>query len=142
MYQETSLKTDRMIYANTRSDEADMDYRMHCHNSYEIYYIITGNVEYLLEGRDCRPRPGTLIIIAPDCFHGLKVLDGQVYHRIRLHFTMEVLDERERVLLEPFRGGVLTSSLGWSGISGRWSSAGNTGKSCKILQFAQASPHF
>ena len=50
MYQETSLKTDRMIYANTRSDEADMDYRMHCHNSYEIYYIITGNVEYLLEG--------------------------------------------------------------------------------------------
>ena len=105
MYQETSLKTDRMIYANTRSDEADMDYRMHCHNSYEIYYIITGNVEYLLEGRDCRPRPGTLIIIAPDCFHGLKVLDGQVYHRIRLHFTKEVLDERERLLLEPFRGG-------------------------------------
>ena len=40
MYQETSLKTDRMIYANTRSDEADMDYRMHCHNSYEIYYIM------------------------------------------------------------------------------------------------------
>lgn len=105
MYQETSLKTDRMIYANTRSDEADMDYRMHCHNSYEIYYIITGNVEYLLEGRDCRPRPGTLIIIAPDCFHGLKVLDGQVYHCIRLHFTKEVLDERERLLLEPFRGG-------------------------------------
>ena len=82
MYQETSLKTDRMIYANTRSDEADMDYRMHCHNSYEIYYIITGNVEYLLEGRDCRPRPGTLIIIAPDCFHGLKVLDGQNTHHI------------------------------------------------------------
>ena len=97
---------------------------------------IEESVEYLLEGRDCRPRPGTLIIIAPDCFHGLKVLDGQVYHRIRLHFTMEVLDEREAA------GGVLTSSLGWSGISGRWSSAGNTGKSCKILQFAQASPHF
>ncbi len=105
MYQETSLKTDRMIYAHTRSDEADMDYRMHCHNSYEIYYMITGNVEYLLEGRDCRPRPGTLIIIAPDCFHGLKVLDGQVYHRIRLHFTEELLGQSERMLLAPFRGG-------------------------------------
>lgn len=106
MYQETSLKTERMIYAHTRSDEADMDYRMHCHNSYEIYYMITGNVEYLLEGRDCRPRPGALIVIAPDCFHGLKVLDGQVYHRIRLHFTEDVLAQQDRdALLGPFRRG-------------------------------------
>ena len=50
MYQEVSFKTEQVIYAHTRSDEADMEYKMHCHNSYEIYYMITGNVEYLLEG--------------------------------------------------------------------------------------------
>lgn len=106
MYQETSLKTENMIYTHTRSDEADMNYTMHCHNSYEIYYLITGNVEYFLEGSEFCPRPGSLIIIAPDCFHGLKALDGQVYHRIRLHFSEELLGREERArLLEPFRGG-------------------------------------
>ena len=49
MYQEVSFKTEQVIYAHTRSDEADMEYKMHCHNSYEIYYMITGNVEYLLD---------------------------------------------------------------------------------------------
>ena len=77
--------------------------RMHCHNSYEIYYMITGNVEYLLEGRPYRPRPGSLLVIAPGCFHGLRVLDGNEYHRIRLHFAGEILSDREReLLLQPF----------------------------------------
>ena len=49
MYQEDSFKTSQVVYAHTRSDEADMEYKMHCHNSYEIYYMITGNVEYLLD---------------------------------------------------------------------------------------------
>ena len=106
MYQDINLKTDCAMYAHTRSDEADQDYRMHCHNSYEVYYMVAGNVEYLMEGKVLRPRPGTLIIIAPNCFHGLKVLDGQVYHRLRLHFTEEALGEAERsFLLKPFQSG-------------------------------------
>lgn len=94
------------MYAHTRSDEADMEYKMHCHDSYEIYYMITGNVEYLLEGRPYIPRPGSLIVIPPRCFHGLKVLDGEEYHRIRVHFVKELLGEREReLLLGPFARG-------------------------------------
>ena len=50
MYQEDSFKTSQVVYAHTRSDEADMEYKMHCHNSYEIYYMVKGNVEYFLEG--------------------------------------------------------------------------------------------
>ena len=37
VYQEVSFKTEQVIYAHTRSDEADMEYKMHCHNCYEIY---------------------------------------------------------------------------------------------------------
>ena len=48
MYQEESFKTQKVVYAHTRSDEADMEYRMHCHDVYEVYYMISGNVEYLL----------------------------------------------------------------------------------------------
>ena len=106
MYQEESFRTNGVMYARTRSDEADMEYKMHCHDSYEIYYMITGNVEYLLEGRPYIPRPGSLIVIPPGCFHGLKVLDGEEYHRIRVHFVKELLGEREReLLLGPFARG-------------------------------------
>ena len=42
MYQEDSFKTSQVVYAHTRSDEADMEYKMHCHNSYEIYYMVKG----------------------------------------------------------------------------------------------------
>ena len=106
MYQEESFKTSKVIYAHTRSDEADMEYKMHCHDSFEIYYMITGNAEYLLEGKSYIPRPGSLIIIPPGCFHGLRVLDGEEYHRIRLHFVKELFGEREQdMLLKPFAAG-------------------------------------
>ena len=58
MYQEDSFKTSQVVYAHTRSDEADMEYKMHCHNSYEIYYMVKGNVEYFLEGTSYIPKPG------------------------------------------------------------------------------------
>ena len=76
-----------------------MEYKMHCHNSYEIYYMVKGNVEYFLEGTSYIPKPGSLLIIPPNCFHGLRVLDGSEYHRIRLHFVPELLTEKERRLL-------------------------------------------
>ena len=71
MYQEDSFKTSQVVYAHTRSDEADMEYKMHCHNSYEIYYMVKGNVEYFLEGTSYVPKPGSLLIIPPHhCGYG------------------------------------------------------------------------
>ena len=96
MYQEDSFKTSQVVYAHTRSDEADMEYKMHCHNSYEIYYMVKGNVEYFLEGTSYVPKPGSLLIIPPNCVRGLRVLDGSEYHRIRLHFVPELLTEKEK----------------------------------------------
>ena len=109
MYQEDSFKTSQVVYAHTRSDEADMEYKMHCHNSYEIYYMVKGNVEYFLEATSYVPKPGSLLIIPPNCFHGLRVLDGSEYHRIRLHFVPELLTEKEKQLLL----GILGKSWGY-----------------------------
>ena len=107
MYQEISLKTENLVYTNTRSDKADLDYHMHCHNCFELYYLITGNVEFYLDGTKTRPKPGTLLAIAPDVFHGVRALDGQMYHRIRLHFTEHQLAEGDaQLLLKTFQGGM------------------------------------
>ena len=103
MYQEDSFRTQAAVFAHTRSDESGMEYKMHCHEIYEIYYMISGNAQYFLEGRVYQPHPGSLIIIPPGCFHGLKVLDGQEYNRIRLHFDSSQLGEEEQhFLLSPF----------------------------------------
>ncbi len=94
MYQEESFKTELAMYTRTRSDAADIEYKMHCHNSYEIYYMIAGNVTYFLEGTSYRPRPGSLIVIPPNCFHGLQVMDDSEYYRIRIHFVPELLSQQ------------------------------------------------
>ena len=52
-----------------------------------------------MEGTSYVPKPGSLLIIPPNCFHGLRVLDGSEYHRIRLHFVPELLTEKEKQLL-------------------------------------------
>ena len=99
LYQEESFKTELAMYTRTRSDAADIEYKMHCHNSYEIYYMIAGNVTYFLEGTSYRPRPGSLIVIPPNCFHGLQVMDDSEYYRIRIHFVPELLNRQERDLI-------------------------------------------
>ena len=65
MYQEDSFRTQAAVFAHTRSDESGMEYKMHCHEIYEIYYMISGNAQYFLEGRVYQPQPGSLIIIPP-----------------------------------------------------------------------------
>ena len=129
MYQEDSFKTSQVVYAHTRSDEADMEYKMHCHNSYEIYYMVKGNVEYFLEGTSYVPKPGSLLIIPPNCFHGLRVLDGSEYHRIRLQFLEKA-------------GGIWKNSSGQNGILIPWKNVDLIAGNCRILQFAHGSYRF
>ena len=118
---------------------------MHCHDVYEVYYMISGNAEYLLEGRTYTPRPGSLIIIPPGCFHGLRVLDSDEYNRIRLHFAAELLQEEEQaLLLEPFGTGWCCYEeqfqLEWYFHS--WRSVGIMEKIYRILQSAHGSVSF
>ena len=113
MYQEDSFKTSQVVYAHTRSDEADMEYKMHCHNSYEIYYMVKGNVEYFLEGTSYIPKPGSLLIIPPSCFHGLRVLDGSANYL--LFQAPGTLGDALRQ-----RGIVLRSCGNYPGLDGSW----------------------
>ena len=150
MYQEDSFKTSQVVYAHTRSDEADMEYKMHCHNSYEIYYMVKGNVEYFLEGTSYVPKPGSLLIIPPNCFHGLRVLDGSEYHRIRLHFVPELLTEKEKKVVTLYyygeflekAGGIWKNSSGQNGILIPWKNVDLIAGNCRILQFAHGSYRF
>lgn len=56
---------DGKIYIHHTVSRAPMEtYDLHCHHSYEVYYFLDGDAEYLVEGRVYRPAPGSVLLAA------------------------------------------------------------------------------
>lgn len=78
-------------------------YAIHCHNSYEVYYFIRGDVSYLVEGRHYAPTPHSILMISPNIIHGVKASSGIAYERYTLHFRADIISLETRLaLLAPF----------------------------------------
>ncbi len=85
-YKESCLNTD--------------GFQLHCHSYYEIYYFVSGEVDYLVEGMPFHPTPHSLLLLAPGQFHGVHVNTNDVpYCRYSLHFHGELLSIEHRQLL-------------------------------------------
>lgn len=79
------------------------EYSLHCHNHYEIYYFLEGDIDYLVEGCKYKPQPGSMLLLAPHAFHGFRVRTEGAYRRYTLHFNPEILSlERRAFLLSAF----------------------------------------
>jgi AraC-like DNA-binding protein len=91
------LNTDFLYAWSQTSDELYHD--VHCHAEYEIYYFISGDVEYRIEGRRFIMAPESLLLIPPNCFHGVTVKSAEPHRRVSIHFLSDFLDETERNLL-------------------------------------------
>ncbi|MBE6537537.1 MAG: AraC family transcriptional regulator [Ruminococcaceae bacterium] len=59
----------------------------HCHNEYEILYVVEGNGRYLIEGAEFELKPRTLVFIRPFEYHCVEVDSNSVYDRYVLHFS-------------------------------------------------------
>lgn len=49
---------------------------LHHHDFYEIYYLVSGDVNYVIEGRLCRVMPGDLLLISPRELHQVSITPG------------------------------------------------------------------
>jgi len=75
----------------------------HCHNHYELTYVLEGDVDYLIEGKKYSIAPGSILLITPQVFHSVKVNSGRPYRRYATHFDPQILPiERRKFLLTPF----------------------------------------
>ena len=72
---------------------------LHTHETYELYYFISGDADYLIEGQEYHLKPHTLLLIAPNLFHGIRVNTSAAYDRHTLHFEPSVLSLDHRVML-------------------------------------------
>lgn len=72
----------------------------HCHDKFEILYVIDGKGRFILEGREYPIRPRTLIVIPPLEYHYINLVPGSAYDRCVIHFTeAELVPECREYLL-------------------------------------------
>lgn len=82
----------------------DKDFTMHVHDRCEIYFFISGMVEYLVEGSRYSLENKNLLIMRPAESHKAKILEGKRYERYAINFPMSFVssvDPQER-LMKPF----------------------------------------
>lgn len=98
-----STGTNTIDFSHTQDFAHHEDYSIHCHNSYEVYYFVSGDVSYLVEGRHYTPTPHSILMISPNIVHGVKARPLLAYERYTLHFSAEVIPVENRfALLAPF----------------------------------------
>lgn len=92
------------IHHATDRHPNDGDFVMHVHEQFEIYYFISGDAHYLVEGSEYPLEPGCLLIMRPLETHKVKILGDKAYERYSLSFSPEVLNiaDPDRMLLVPF----------------------------------------
>ncbi len=85
-------------YSNTTANLSDADTR-HCHDGYEILYVLEGNGKYVIEGAEYPIRPRTILFAPPFSYHSLKISSESQYERYVLQFFASDLTPTSQDLL-------------------------------------------
>lgn len=94
---------DHISATHNVSYDVTVKYKLHCHPVYEIYYFISGCVDYLVNGTLYQPKPNSMLLMAPGTFHECRVKSDDKYERFTLHFHAGLIPENIRTqLLRPF----------------------------------------
>ena len=78
----------------------------HCHDKYEILYVVGGEGRYIVEGNEYEMRPGSLMVIRPFEYHCVAPKDGVLFERYVLSFYESSLPNDVKALLLHFEEGV------------------------------------
>jgi len=95
----TDLRSTTYSLAHNISHKTSEHFLIHSHAFYELYYFLSGDVHFLYGGIEYVMQPHTLIVIAPNVFHGIHVLSNATYERFTFHFTEEIISLEHRQLL-------------------------------------------
>lgn len=97
------IDTEQVNFGYSDSIYTTPDYDLHCHNFYEVYFFLEGDVDYLVEGRQYKPTPCSLLLLSPHVFHGVRINSSTPYRRYSIHFHPDILSaDRRDILLSAF----------------------------------------
>ena len=81
------ISMDCIEYSHTRDERVTEKLNVsHCHDSYEILFVVEGRGKYIVEGAHFNLRPRTLILIRPFQHHCVEIESDAVYERYVIHF--------------------------------------------------------
>lgn len=82
------------IYVRHAVDEAPKasEFIFHVHDRCEIFYFISGNAQYLVEGSAYPLEKGSLLIMRPGEAHCAKILSSERYERYAVNFPISLFD--------------------------------------------------
>ena len=102
----TSIQEGNLLFVYTISDHSDADvFTLHCHNGFEIYFFVSGEGYYLIEGSRYELKPYSLGVIRPGEVHCFRSSGQSPYERYVLNFMPDSVNaepEEKRLLLSPF----------------------------------------
>lgn len=89
----------------------------HCHDTYEILYVLDGRGKFMIEGTSFEIKPGTLLLIRPFEYHSMQLDGTSVYERYVLHFPETYLTNDASELFSAILDGVEGSGKVYSASS-------------------------
>lgn len=83
---------------------AGTGFDFHIHDRCEVFYFISGNARYLVEGSEYPLIKGSLLIMRPGEAHCIRFLSTERYERYAVNFPLSLFDsfDPERRLMRPF----------------------------------------
>ena len=86
MYKEefnpSQLMTERYFEFHHTYNETPPEVEFHQHPFYEIFFFLSGNVNYIIEGRNYNLRPGDVLLTSSSDIHRPNIRPGKPYERI------------------------------------------------------------
>lgn len=74
--------TERYYEFHHTYNEIPPDVEFHQHSFYEIFFFLSGNVNYIIEGRSYKLRPGDILLTSSSDIHRPDISPGKPYERI------------------------------------------------------------
>lgn len=87
------------FYHRCNEDGETFFFDSHCHNTYELYMLISGNLDYTVGDKNITLKPFDLLIIPPHIFHCPHTKQGS-YERIVFNFLDTDISKDVRPLLK------------------------------------------
>ena len=96
----SSVSTPRCKFAHKSSVQGTDTYAVHTHPFYEIVYVLSGDVEFMVGDHPFPVGEHTLVAFPPELRHGALIRPDRPYERYTLHFDASCLSMERRMLLQ------------------------------------------
>lgn len=84
------LRFSHITYSHTKTEKPDQrHFERHCHEYFELLYVVRGEGKYVVEGVEYPMQPNTLLLIRPYEFHYVCPNRDSLYDRYLIHFDVQ-----------------------------------------------------